>query len=79
MKRMKQAAYSEPAIGWNEEDFQAGVTTYGVSNYEGTAKFKITTPTRPALLPPTDLPETPVEMDEGHEALFDWTGLPLIM
>ena len=50
MKRMKQPAYSEPAIGWNEEDFQAGVTTYGVSNYESTAKLKITTPTRP--LPP---------------------------
>ena len=56
MKRMKQPAYSEPAIGWNEEDFQAGVTTYGVSNYEGTAKLKITTPARPILLGPAYRP-----------------------
>ena len=37
---MKKPNYSEPMIGWNEEDFHAGVTTYGVSNYEGTAKLK---------------------------------------
>ena len=28
----------------------------GVSNYEGTARLKITTPTRPAFLPPPPLP-----------------------
>ena len=49
-------------IGWNEEDFHAGVTTYGVSNYEGTAKLKITTPTRPGFLPPT--PSNEPEADE---------------
>ena len=46
-------------VGWNEEDFHAGVTTYDVSNYEGTTRLNITTPTRPALLPPppSDEPE----------------------
>ena len=53
---MKKPNYSEPMIGWNEEDFHAGVTTYDVSNYEGTARLKITTPTRPAFLPPPPLP-----------------------
>ena len=72
MKRMKQPAYSEPAIGWNEEDFQAGVTTYGVSNYESTAKLKITTPVRPALLPLA----APLEMDDE---LLDSTGRPLML
>ena len=55
MTRMKKPKYSEPqrsrwSAGWNEEDFHAGKTTYDVSNYEGTARLKITTPTRPATL-----------------------------
>ena len=60
--RMKKPNYSEPMIGWNEEDFHAGKTTYGVSNYEGTARLKITTPTRPAFLPPP--PSNEPEADE---------------
>ena len=59
---MKKPNYSEPMIGWNEEDFHAGVTTYGVSNYEGTARLKITTPTHPAFLPPP--PSNEPEADE---------------
>ena len=50
--------YTEPAIGWNDEDFQTGVTKYGVSNYEGTAKLKITAPTRPPG-PPSCLSRPP--------------------
>ena len=52
--RAKKPAYSEPMIGWNDEDNHTGVTTYGVCHYEGTAKLKISAPARPALLPPPD-------------------------
>ena len=37
-----QPAYSEPAIGWNSEDDNSGVQTYGVSNYESTKHLKAT-------------------------------------
>eukprot|EP00966_Prymnesium_polylepis_P179620 4158961-Prymnesium_polylepis.1 len=51
--RMKKPNYVEPAIGWNDEDFQTGVTKFGVANYEGTAKLKVKAPAqRPALMPP---------------------------
>ena len=53
LARMKKPAYCEPAVGWNEEDFNAGVKSYGVSNYEATQKLKVVAPMRPALLPPT--------------------------
>ena len=59
---VKKPGYSEPMIGWNEDDFHAGVTKFGVSHYEGTAKLKITTPTCPALLPPP--PSNEPEADE---------------
>lgn len=50
---MPQPAYTEPAIGWNDEDNHTGVTKFGVSNYEGTAKLKVKAPAkRPMLLPP---------------------------
>ena len=52
--RAKKQNYSEPMIGWNDEDNHTGVTTYGVCHYEGTAKLKISAPARPALLPPPD-------------------------
>ena len=51
-----------PPRRWNEDDFHAGVTKFGVSHYEGTAKLKIATPTRPALLPPP--PSNEPEADE---------------
>ena len=64
---MKQPAYSEHVVGWNQDDFQAGVTTYGVSNYEGTAKLKIPTPVRPALLPLAAVrPDDELFVSEGH-------------
>ena len=56
--RMKKTGYTEPAIGWNDEDNHSGVKKYGVANYAGTAKLKVTTPVRPALLPaPEAVPE----------------------
>ena len=56
--RMKKTGYTEPAIGWNDEDNHSGVKKYGVAKYTGTAKLKVTTPVRPALLPaPEAVPE----------------------
>ena len=64
---MKKPAYCEPAVGWNEEDFNAGLKSYeyGVSNYEATEKLKVVAPTRPALLPPTGKSEM---SDDGEVA-----------
>ena len=48
--RVKKPDYVEPAIVWNDEDFDTGVTNFGVANYEGTAKLKVKAPAvRPAL------------------------------
>ena len=53
LARMKKPAYCEPArVGWNEEDFNAGVKSYGVSNYEATEKLKVVAPTRRQLFYP---------------------------
>ena len=65
LARMKKPAYCEPAVGWNEEDFNAGVKSYGVPNYEATEKLKVVAPTRPALLPPTGKSEM---SDDGEVA-----------
>ena len=58
MARMKQPVYTEPAVGWNNEDNHAGVTKFGVANYEGTAKQTVKAPLeRPSVISPcfTDL------------------------
>ena len=65
VNRMKKPGYSEPVIGWNEDDFHAGVTKYGVSHYEGMAALKIATPTRPPLLPPARSTEAEGEAGVG--------------
>lgn len=50
MARLKKPNYSEPVVGWNQEDDNSGVTTFGVANYEGTKKLKVKAPaTRPSL------------------------------
>ena len=60
MARMKNPQYTEPAIGWNEEDDATGVTKFGVTNYEGTAKLKVKAPTqRPK-------PSLPVQHSADH-------------
>lgn len=52
--RAKKPNYTEPAVGWNDEDFNTGVTKFGVANYEGTEKLKVKQlPQRPALMPPS--------------------------
>jgi len=42
--RVKKPTYVEPAIGWNDEDFNSGVTKFGVANYESTATLKVKAP-----------------------------------
>ena len=52
----------QPAVGWNDEDFNTGVTKFGVANYEGTAKLKVKAPAeRPALIPPPQTEAMEVE------------------
>ena len=52
-RRGRSANYTEPAVGWNDEDDHVGVTKFGVANYEGTAKLKVKAPmNRPALPAP---------------------------
>jgi hypothetical protein len=53
LARTKKPDYTEPAIGWNDEDFAVGVTKYGVAHYDGTSALKVKAPAmRPALPPP---------------------------
>ena len=67
---MAKPAYSEPAIGWNQEDDAAGVVKYGVANYEPARKSAAAPvrPPQPALSlllpvrPPLDHDEMPLLM-----------------
>ena len=34
LKRMTKTNYTEPAVGWTEEDTTSGITKYGIVNYE---------------------------------------------
>ena len=64
---MKKPGYVEPAIGWNDEDNNAGVIKYGVAHYEPRkSTAKITTPNRPALLAPSE----PSHEDAGGDAML---------
>ena len=69
LSRMAKPAYSEPAIGWNQEDDAAGVVKYGVANYEPARKSAaaLVRPPQPALClapvrPPLDHDEMPLLM-----------------
>ncbi|KAL1496576.1 hypothetical protein AB1Y20_014181 [Prymnesium parvum] len=48
--RMRKVGYSEPAVGWNDNDEEAGVTKYGVCHYDGAKKVAaVQRPSAPAL------------------------------
>jgi hypothetical protein len=64
--RMKEPAYSEPAIGWNTDDEKAGVVSFGVANYASTQALKVKAPHRPMLMPPP----VPVELEADEPTLF---------
>ena len=34
LKRMNKTNYTEPAVGWTEEETTSGITKYGIVNYE---------------------------------------------
>ena len=59
--RMKKPAYTEPALGWNDEYFKVGLVKYGIAEYAAPMKKKIEVPTRPEI---TFEPfETPIPFD----------------
>ena len=64
LTRMKKPAYTEPAIGWNNEDFQTGLVKYGVAEYAAPSAKKIAPPTRPAI---TFEPEHAPDALQGDE------------
>ena len=53
LHRMRMPNYSEPAVGWNQEDEKSGVTKYGIAHYEPAKHKTICTPQRPMLKGPT--------------------------
>ena len=48
--RMKKPTYTEPALGWNDEDFKAGLIKFGVAEYAAPTKVKIEAPLRPPAI-----------------------------
>ena len=77
LSRMAKPAYSEPAIGWNQEDDAAGVVKYGVANYEP-ARKSAAAPVRPpqpalCLAPQPALCLAPVRPPLDHDEM------PLLM
>ena len=53
--RMCKPGYSEPAVGWNDEDGCAGVTKYGFCHYEGAKKVPVAPKQRPSLRAPSQV------------------------
>ena len=47
---MKKPTYTEPALGWNDEDFKAGLIKFGVAEYAAPTKVKIEAPLRPPAI-----------------------------
>lgn len=67
LHRVKKPAYSEPAIGWNDEDFQTGLVKFGVAEYAAPTAKTISAPTRPAITHEPD--HEPDALEEGAEQL----------
>ena len=65
---MAKPAYSEPAIGWNQEDDAAGVVKYGVANYEPRKSSAV--PVRPQPPALCLAPAPPAEDDDGMPLLL---------
>jgi hypothetical protein len=61
--RMAKPAYSEPAIGWNQEDDAVGVVKYGVAHYEPAHK-SVVAPVRPPQPALCLAPVPPAQDDE---------------
>ena len=50
--RMKKPNYTEPMVGWNEDDKKTGLVKFGVTHYEPVASTvrKIPCPIRPPVI-----------------------------
>lgn len=74
LARMKSTMYTEPALGWNDEDTKTGLSTFGVANYEAAPeKHKSTQP-------PVRPPAITFEDASGHvEDDLDATDDVLVM
>ena len=73
---MKKTGYTEPAIGWNDEDNRSGIKTYGVANYAGTAKQAQDHHARPLYLTLPYLSSSPRPRPYVPEPADGW---PLLM
>ena len=62
--RMKKANYSEPMVGWNEEDKHTGLTRFGVCHYEQPAAVK-------KIPCPVRAPVVFVDLEQADDALLD--------
>ena len=64
LNRMKKPDYTEPALGWNDEDFKVGLVKFGVAEYSAPAKVKIEAPLRPLAIPfePDSEPAAPLAL-----------------
>jgi len=49
LSRMNKPTYTEPAIGWNDEDNKVGLVKFGVADYAAPKHVKINPPERPQL------------------------------
>ena len=67
LHRVKKPAYSEPALGWNDEDFRTGLVKFGVAEYAAPTAKTIAAPTRPAITYEPD--HEPDTLEEGAEQL----------
>lgn len=49
--RVKRCNYTEPVLGWNEEDEKTGLMKFGVANYSGSQSHKacLRAPVRPSI------------------------------
>ena len=66
--RMKKANYTEPMVGWNEEDRLTGLTKYGVCHFEQPASVKkIPCPVRaPVVFVDLEADDALLELDGDH-------------
>ena len=47
--RLKKPDYTEPMVGWNEEDKKVGLVKYGVAHYEQPTTKMVACPHRPPV------------------------------
>lgn len=68
--RMKKLDYTEPMVGWNEEDKKTGLVKYGVAHYEKPANNKIKCPVRPPVLFMDHEPEHDIDEADACDPLL---------